>query len=220
MTFVNEDRSGIHTSENAVPLRRGIGGFSLLEMSVVLAIILIISCIGFITLQPSLKDQRLTTAYNATLMTLRRARQLSVDQRKTYMVTFNHGGAPAVPDNITLNVLNAGAVGPLISTTTLPPDVQFLQVAVGSTPDNFGTGAYPIDFNVNNGTGGSNVIYFKPDGGAYDNIGRVNNGVVYVTRPAEMGTSRAITLYGLTGRLRGWKLQKNLSAGTWQWTQI
>jgi len=151
---------------------------------------------------------------------LRRARQLSVDQRKTYMDTFNHGGAPAVPDNITLNVLNAGAVGPLISTTTLPPDVQFLQVAVGSTPDNFGTGAYPIDFNVNNGTGGSNVIYFKPDGGAYDNIGRVNNGVVYVTRPAEMGTSRAITLYGLTGRLRGWKLQKNLSAGTWQWTQI
>ena len=80
MTFVNKKLSGIHTSENAGSLRRGIRGFSLLEMSVVLAIILIISCIGFITLQPSLKDQRLNTAYNATLMTLRRARQLAVDQ--------------------------------------------------------------------------------------------------------------------------------------------
>ncbi|PYX39566.1 MAG: hypothetical protein DMG75_00430 [Acidobacteria bacterium] len=80
MTFVNKKLSGTHTSENAGSLRRGIRGFSLLEMSVVLAIILIISCIGFITLQPSLKDQRLTTAYNATLMTLRRARQLAVDQ--------------------------------------------------------------------------------------------------------------------------------------------
>jgi len=220
MTFVNKKLSGTHTSENAGSLRRGIRGFSLLEMSVVLAIILIISCIGFITLQPSLKNQRLTTAYNATLMTLRRARQLAVDQRKTYLVTFNTGGAPAVPDNITLNILNAGAVGPLISTTTLPPDVQFLQVAVGSTPDNFGTGAFPIDFNVNNGPGGSNVIYFKPDGGAYDNIGRINNGVVYISRVGEFGTSRAVTLYGLSGRLRGWKLYKNQTAGTWQWTQI
>ena len=53
------------------------------------------------------------------------------------------------------------------------------------------------------------MIYFYPDGSAEDAIGNVNNGVVYVALAGNTGfinTSRAITLWGATGRLRGWHI--------------
>ena len=45
----------------------------------------------------------------------------------------------------------------------------------------------------------------------------VDNGVVYVAMPAFVNTSRAITLWGATGRLRGWRI--NLNAGKYYWRQ-
>ena len=64
--------------------------------------------------------------------------------------------------------------------------------------------------------GGKNQIYFCPDGSAQDSAGGVgqcsgnmNNGVVYIARPAELMSSRAITIWGATGRIRGWRIYNN-----------
>jgi hypothetical protein len=42
--------------------------------------------------------------------------------------------------------------------------------------------------------------------------------VVYLGRPGSLMTCRAVTLWGYTGRLRGWRL--NQTAGVWGWSQL
>lgn len=199
-------------------------GFSLLEMAIVLAIMIIVSSITFLSLQPALKDSHVNSAYNLTLMTMRQARQTAVDSRKTYIVTF------VAPQTIQVWRQN-GAIPPaaapppvLINTYVLPRDVNFSNVSgipttATTTPDGFGAGSFPVDFDVDYG-GGVTSVYFKPDGGAYDNLGRLNNGVLYLARPTELYSSRAITLYGLTSQLRGWRLYKNAVAGTSEWKPL
>jgi hypothetical protein len=58
---------------------------------------------------------------------------------------------------------------------------------------------------------------FMPDGSSQDNLGNFNSGIVYLTRPADttLSSSRAITVWGATGRIRGWQMN---GAGT-EWVQ-
>jgi prepilin-type N-terminal cleavage/methylation domain-containing protein len=193
-------------------------GFTLIEMLMAISIFMVASAFTFMSIQPALKDARVNNAYNLTLMTLRQARQTAVDARKIYIVSFvppqtiqvfrQDGGTPAPPPVLT-------------NTYSLPSDIRFdnepgIPNTPTSTPDQFGIGAYPIDFAINVGGQGTS-IFFKPDGGAYDLPGNINNGVLYLARPGELYSSRAITLFGLTGRLRGWRLYKNQQTGTSEW---
>jgi prepilin-type N-terminal cleavage/methylation domain-containing protein len=192
-------------------------GFSLLEMMAVIAIGLIVSVFALITLQPTLKASRETNAYNITLMAMRQARDTAIAQRQIYYVTFTHNVIP--PDQITTT---QGATGVVVSTFTIPNDVAFqTQVGLpgaGSTPDNFGGGGTAIDFDQNVAGGAKNIIYFYPDGTAEDVSGNINNGVIYIARTNDLYSSHAITLWGTTGRLRGWRLYN--TAGLKYWRQM
>jgi len=181
-------------------------GFSLLEMTVVLGVVIIVAGISMMSLQPSLQAQRVTNAYNTTLMAMRQARDTAVAQRQTYYVTFTHNTVP--PDTITIT---QGATGTVVSTLQLPLDVSFQTVlgiptAAGTTPDGFGLGAVAIDFDQNIAGGAPNVIYFMPDGTGQDVAGNINNGVIYIARAQQIYSSHAITFWGTTGRIRGWRL--------------
>jgi prepilin-type N-terminal cleavage/methylation domain-containing protein len=200
-------------------LSRKMRGFSLIELTVVLALVLVVTAFSVMTIQPSLKQNDVTSAYNQTLMALRQARDTSVAQRQIYFVTLSNA---AVPNTITIT---QGSTGAVTSTYSLPRDVAFVAVAgipvspaaYPLTPDGFGVGGTAIDFDQGVLGGAKNVIYFYPDGSAEDVNGNVNNGVVYVAMPAFVNTSRAITLWGATGRLRGWRI--NLNAGKYYWRQ-
>ena len=199
-------------------VQRRMRGFSLIEMMAVIAIVFMVSAMAMMTLQPTLKYSRVTNGYNTTLMALRQARDLSISQRQNYFVTFTHNATP--PDTITIT---QGATGTVVNTYQLPLDVSFLVVsgiptAAGKTPDGFGTGGTAIDFDQGVASGNKNVVYFGPDGSAQDVNGNINNGVVYIARAADVFTSHAITVWGATGRLRGWRLYNN--AGTKYWRQM
>ncbi len=195
--------------------QRRMRGFSLLEMMAVISIGLIVSVMAMVTLQPSLKYARVSNAYNITLMAMRQARDTSVAQRQIYFVTFTHNVVP--PDQITIT---QGATGTVVSTFTIPNDVAFQTQlglpGVGQTPDNFGGGAVAIDFDQGVGGGAKNVIYFYPDGTAEDVAGNLNNGVIYIARTSDLFSSHAITLWGATGRLRGWRLYTTGGAKYWR----
>jgi len=202
------------------------GGFTLLELAAVLAISLIVSAFSMISMMPVMKQYRITNAYNTTLSALRQARDSAVSQRTSYSVTFSK---TASSSTITVAPTLTGFQGAQNAVTyQLPTDVSFdVEPAFASTPppDGYGSGLVAIDFGytANGGSGGATTVYFCPDGSAQDAEGGSGNcagswdgGVLYIARTGDLLSSRAVTLWGGTGRIRGWRIYSN-GAGGYQW---
>jgi type II secretory pathway pseudopilin PulG len=204
--------------------RRNETGFSFLEVVVVLGIILVVFGTAVFNLVPALNTAKSNTGMELVLGQLRRAHERAVDERRIYRVTF------LAPQTIQVEV---GQVANIASTVTgsapvfvqaqppltLPPTVQFSVVAgipttVQTTPDGFGTGNNAIDFDISNGGGGTQ-IYFQPDGRALDGANRLNDGVIYIAQPNNLFSSRAVSLYGATGRVKPWFLSKVGGVNGW-----
>lgn len=205
-----------------------IRGFSLVELMVTVTIILIVSGIALMAMQPALRDARVSNAYNTTLAAMRQTRDFAVAQRQQYSITFSNA---VIPNTITITQTGNGNV---VATYQLPSDVRFMVVAgiptaAAAVPDGFGNGGTAIAFDINVPAGNPNVIDFMPNGTGQDSSGNINNGVIYVARctdtnncPAgdnvgDINTIRAITVWGATGRLRGWRLYS--ISGTLYWRQ-
>jgi prepilin-type N-terminal cleavage/methylation domain-containing protein len=198
-------------------------GFSLLELMIALSISMILAAITVFTFQPVFKQQHVNNAYNITLASLRRARDAAAADMRVYVVTFS---PPAGLVGGTITVTESTPGGTLLFSETLPPDVTYhvepgvptSPTVAPTTPDGFGSAAAAFDFDqAPSGIGGSNVIYFQPDGSAQDLAGNVNNGVLYMGIPGQLATCRAISLWGYTSRVRGWQLYQ--VAGVWTWRQ-
>lgn len=200
----------------------------MLELTTVLAISVTLTAVCVLSYQPLMQQQHVTDAYNMTLMALRRTHDQAEADMRVYQVTFS----PPVPNvnGGTITVIQAANPDATnLLSVTLPADVTF-HVEPGvptspttppTTPDGFGTAANAIDFNQSpSGAGGGSVIYFYPNGSAQNAgppAGGVNNGVVYLGMPGQLATCRALTLWGYTGRIRGWRLVQN--GGAWQWVE-
>ncbi len=196
-------------------------GFSLLEMLIVVAIVMIVSCITFIALQPLLRQTHINQAYDTTLMTLRRYRSQAITQRRRYQVQF------AAPGTITVWYLGVAVpVNPapvLVQTLTIPQDITFAVQAgipnsAATVPDGFGVGGTAIDFDQGVGLGSQNYVMFMPDGSSQDTLGNLNSGIIYMGRAGDIWSMRAVTVFGSTGRIRGWRLNQ-VPAGGMIWTQ-
>lgn len=194
-------------------------GFSLLELMIVIAIGLTMAGVSFIALMPLFKENHIDQAYDTTLSVLRNYRNQSIEQSKRYVIIFT------APATITVQYWGVGvpvAPAPVtVATYTLPQDMQFAVQAGFPNPGpdgpSFGTGTTPIFFNACALIeSGNPCLVFNPDGSAQDDQGNYNNGVVYITRPASNKySSRAITVWGPTGRVRGWRLYNESGTDTW-----
>jgi prepilin-type N-terminal cleavage/methylation domain-containing protein len=195
---------------------RGNRGFTLLEMIVTIAIGLVMAGVTFIALMPLFKENHVDAAYDTTLSVIRNYRTLSITQSKRYILTFT------APGTITVQYWGVGVpVSPApvtVATFTLPPDIQFAVQAgfPAAAPDGFGAGATAIDFDQGMGLGSQNYIMFMPDGSSQDTLGNYNSGVIYLTRAGDLYSSRAVSVFGTTGRIRGWRLYPQ---GGNTWTQ-
>ena len=181
-------------------------GFTLLEMIVTIAIGLIMAGVTFIALMPMFKENHVNAAYDTALSVLRNYRNQSITQSKRYILTFT------APGTITVQYWGVGVpVSPApvtVATFSLPPDIQFaVQGGLPAPgPDGFGAGGTAIDFDQGSGAGSQNYIMFMPDGSSQDTLGNYNSGVLYLSRPGELYSSRAVSVFGTTGRVRGWRL--------------
>jgi prepilin-type N-terminal cleavage/methylation domain-containing protein len=201
-------------------------GFSLLELMITVSIILIMGGITFITMQPIIQKNHVNTAYETTLEVIRTYRNMAITKSNRYIITFAPGTTtpPAVPSTITVQFWGTGvpvAPAPVtIATYQLPPDIQFgvlggFPTSAATVPDGFGAGATAIDFDQNMGLGSQNYIMFMPDGSSQDTLGNWNSGVLYLTRASDLYSSRSITVFGPTGRVRGYRLNTVSGVSTW-----
>jgi Tfp pilus assembly protein FimT len=191
-------------------------GFSLLELMVVIGLGLAIGGISIMALKPLYQQNHVNAAYDTALSVIRTYHNQSVGQSKRYIITFT------LPGTITVQYWQfATPVSPApvtVATYTLPPDVTFgVQGFPTAAPDGFGSGLVAIDFDQGMGLGSQNYVMFMPDGSSQDTTGNYNSGVIYITHAGDLYSSRAITVFGTTGRIRGWRL--NNVAGTNTWVQ-
>src|SRR5437588_2988907 len=191
-------------------------GFSLLELMITLAIGMTMAGVTFMALKPLFQQNHVDAGYDTTLSVIRNYRNQSISQSKRYILTFT------APGTITVQYWGVGVpVSPppvTVATYTLPPDIQFAVQAgfPAAAPDTFGTGGTAIDFDQGMGLGSQNYIMFMPDGSSQDTLGNYNSGVLYLTRAGDLYSSRAVSVFGTTGRVRGWRLYNQ---GGNQWVQ-
>jgi type II secretory pathway pseudopilin PulG len=221
----------IESSHRTTTPTRGARGFSLLEMMIVICLFMIMGGMTFMALQPALKDARANQAFEDTLMQLRTARQRAITERKQYIVCFGIAapvgaltpfGAPSA-QSVQMFRWDAGtALSAAVQVTVnqLPIDLQFLTQAglpntAATVPDGFGNAGTAIDFDQGVAGAIKNQVLFMPDGSAHDINGNLNSGIIYVSRNGDLYSSRAVTLYGATGRIRGWKLINSGGAPKW-----
>jgi Tfp pilus assembly protein FimT len=207
-------------------------GFSLLEMMIVICVMMIIGGIGFMAVQPALKDARANAAFENAMMPLRVARQRAIAERKQYIVCFGLAapagaltpmGAPTA-QSIQIFRWDAGtalSAATQVTAVTLPIDINFQTIAglpntPATVPDGFGSGTVALDFDQGVAGAIKNQVMFMPDGSAHDVNGSLNSGILYVARNGDIYSSRAVTIYGATGRIRGWRL---LNSGGARWFQ-
>jgi prepilin-type N-terminal cleavage/methylation domain-containing protein len=189
-------------------------GFSLLELLIVVSIGMTMAGVGFMAMKPLFNQSHVDQAYDTTLSVIRTYRNQSIIQSKRYIIFFT------APGTLTVQYWGIGVpVSPApvtVATYKLPTDIQFAVQAgfPNPGPDNFGTGTTPFTMN-NCALVGTNCLIFYPDGSAQDDLGNFNSGVAYLSRPADLYSSRAVSIFGTTGRIRGWRLYKVAGNNTW-----
>jgi len=191
-------------------------GFSLLELMIVVAIGLTMAGVTFMAMMPLFKQNHVDQAYDTTLSVIRNYRNQAITQSKRYIIFFTP------PGTITVQYWGVGVpVSPApvtVATYTLPPDIQFAVQPGFPNPGPdapvSGTGAVANTFNAC-ALVGSNCMIFYPDGSAQDDLGNFSNGAIYLTRPTDLYSSRVITVFGTTGRVRGWRLYNQGGSNTW-----
>jgi len=191
-------------------------GFSLLELMIVIAIGLVMAGVSIMALMPLYKQNHVDSAYDTTLALIRSYRSQAITQSKRYIITFTN------PGTITVQYWGVGVpVSPApvqVAQYILPTDITFAVQAgfPAAAPDGFGTGITAIDFDQGMGLGSQDYIMFMPDGSSQDTLGNYNSGVLYLTQTgANMYSSRAIDVFGTTGRVRGWRLYNLSGTNTW-----
>ena len=170
-------------------------GFTLPEVLVVTALIAILSGIAVSLVGSWLPIARADAGMRQVMLQFTRAREQAISERREIEIQFVGNNTlvllrrdldPAVPAEVLRQV-------------SLEYDVRFTQLpGVPDTPDTFGAGS-ALDFQ------GAGEIMFTSDGSLIDETGIPVNGTVFLGLPPHVQSARGVTVFGGTGRIRGFR---------------
>jgi hypothetical protein len=123
----------------------------------------------------------------------KQARETAINQRRAVEIRFTP------PNFMTVVRRNIPAGETVISTAVLEHNTSFFRfLAQPDTPDTFG-GGNAISF------GAATAFMFTADGMFVDQAGNPLNGTVFIAQPQKPQTARALTVFGPTARIRGYR---------------
>ena len=178
-------------------------GFTLVETLMVTSLILIMAGVAVPIITGSVENAQVETAMQNMVQELRLARQSAMDWRRVHVITFTSPRSISIVRKET-----GGNPDVTVSTMNLPSNLQFNRNGISSTPDSLSTSA-AADFC------GSTSVNFNPDGTGTTSAGQICNGAVFVCVSGKLKTTRVATLFGSTGRVKGFRYRQ--SGGSWVW---
>jgi prepilin-type N-terminal cleavage/methylation domain-containing protein len=168
-------------------------GFSLVELLVVMSLGLVLSAMAVLPYQTTAATTHADANLRIVEGQLRFARDAATSQRRPFEVRIT---APNILEVVRHNIPSGTTV---VSTARLEHGMHFAIVgSTPDTPDGFGRET-PVDF------GGATSIRFTADGMCTDAAGNPVNGTIYLARAGEQTTSRALTVFGLSARVRSYR---------------
>ena len=115
-----------------------------------------------------------------------------------------------VPRNITIEQ-REGPTWTQVSQLDLPGDMEFrIEPEVSAGPAGYSILDESLIRNPINLCG--DKVYFLPNGSAIAVDGQICSGVIYLARANELETSRAVTIFGSTGKMKRWRYV----TGSWE----
>jgi type II secretory pathway pseudopilin PulG len=182
-----------------IPQRRAHeAGFSLIELCVVVGLMGVLGGMVVFQIGASRPAAIGDGAMRAVLSQMNAARELAITQRRNMRLTFTAGNL--------VQIIREEVPGPTlttISTSVFEGGMQFLTIAgLPDTPDAFGATS-AVTFPTATGT--PLEIKFAPDGTFVNQDGLSLNGSVFVALANQALSARAMTIFGSTGRVRGYR---------------
>jgi len=169
----------------------------MIEIIIVIAVLLIVSAITIIKMQPMIQQIRANAAMDQVMGQLRIAREAAISERRNIVVQFQNN------NQIQLTRVNVPVGQSVLSTLAVEPSVVFMTFnGIPDTPDGFGNAA-PVYFEGI--SGGPVGMQFQSDGTFVDGVGNLVNGTVFLGIAGVPSSARAVTILGATGRVRSYK---------------
>ncbi len=225
-TGQEQSGSWLHGSDylgGTVDSRRGMGGFSVVELLTTIIILLVVSAMAVIQMQPMWQQIQANAGLDQVKSTLRQARELAISDRRTIVVQFLTAatGTSCPPDG---GILNCIALTQMIVVPGIPPApptqvlattpllvlpienrVQLLSFAgEPDTPDGFigGSPAAPNGLYSASTPGAPTTgMEFQSDGTFTDGNGSPINVSIFLGEAGIPSSARAVTILGNTGRV-------------------
>lgn len=168
-------------------------GFSLVETLVVASLAMILMGMAVVQIRTSRASMNADNAMRLVMGELTRARDMAVAQRRNIQVTF-HGVNEMRATRIEIPTGTT-----MLRKTVMEGNIQFkLPSGTPDTTDAFGA-AVALDFD------GNGTYIFNSDGMLIDSTGNTINGTVFLAAPNDQFATRAVTILGSTGRVRGFR---------------
>jgi prepilin-type N-terminal cleavage/methylation domain-containing protein len=174
-------------------------GFSLLELTVVVAILGVLATITIMVSPAFMQHAKAESGIAQAVDALRVARETAISQRRNVMIEFiGLTAIRTVRQDIGTNGVVTGTT--TLATVELENNMQFrLETGMPNTPDAFPLSGTAVNF------GSSPQRMFTSEGTLVDQQGDVINGTVFLARAGDALSARAISIFGPTALLRVWR---------------
>jgi prepilin-type N-terminal cleavage/methylation domain-containing protein len=179
----------------------GQAGYSLVELMIVTGVMGVITGIAVIQIGSSRQGLAGDGAMRVVMSQMNQAKQLAITQRRNMRLEF--------AGNNSVQIKREEVPGPALTTISSIPfegGLQFLKLAATpdlTTPPLTEVPAAPVAVGV--AFHGATEVKFSPEGILIDQDGIALNGTMFLALPGQVMSARAVTIFGSTGRVRGFR---------------